>query len=123
MEHRKTTHLKVLGGFILGYEAYDFFLRFLIYFIFRQWGREGERDRNISVWLPLACPPLGTWSATQACALTGNQTNDPLVCRPVLNPLSHTSQGRVYGLFMGVSLECELSDLFESLCPGCEVRS
>ena len=27
--------------------------------------------------LPLACPQLGTWPATQACALTGNQTSDP----------------------------------------------
>ena len=38
-------------------------------------------------------PPTGTWPETQACALTGNQTSDPLVCRLVLNPLSHTSQG------------------------------
>ena len=38
-------------------------------------------------------PPLGTQPATQACALTGNQTSDSLVHRPVLNPLSHTSQG------------------------------
>ena len=29
-------------------------------------------------------------------ALTGNQTSDPLVCRPVLNPLSHTSQGYLH---------------------------
>ena len=26
--------------------------------------------------LPLACPQLGTWPATQACALTGNLTGD-----------------------------------------------
>ena len=32
--------------------------------------------------------------ATQACALTGNQISDPLVCRPVLSPLSHNSQGK-----------------------------
>ena len=35
-------------------------------------GREKERERNISVWLPVMWPPLGTWPATQACALTGN---------------------------------------------------
>ena len=63
------------------------------YFIFRQRGREEERERNISVWLPLTLPLLGTWPTTQACALTGNQTCDLLVCRLVLNPLSHTSQG------------------------------
>ena len=44
--------------------------------------------------LPLECPLLGTWPATQACALAGNQTGDPLVLRLVLNPLSHTSQGQ-----------------------------
>ena len=37
------------------------------------------------------CPPLGTWPATQACALIGNRICDPLVHRPALNPLSHTS--------------------------------
>ena len=42
----------------------------------------------------LSCGPLlGAWPATQACALTGNQTCNPLVCRLVLNPLSHASQG------------------------------
>ena len=38
-------------------------------------------------------PLPGTWPATQACALTGNRTRDPLVLRLVLSPLSHTSQG------------------------------
>ena len=42
--------------------------------------RGKERERNINVWLPLTCPPLGTWPATQACAPTGNRTSDPLVC-------------------------------------------
>ena len=31
---------------------------------------------------------------TQACALTGNLTDDPLVSRPALNLLSHTSRAR-----------------------------
>ena len=56
-------------------------LRFSL-FIFRERGREGERERNINVWLPLMWPLLGTWPATQACALTGNQTRDPLVHSP-----------------------------------------
>ena len=54
---------------------------------------EEERERNISVWLPLMLFLLGTWPTTQACALTGNRTGDLLVHRPVLNPLSHTSHG------------------------------
>ena len=47
--------------------------------------------------LPLMCPLLGAWPATQACALTGNETDDPLFPRSVLNPLSHTSQGSCCG--------------------------
>ena len=35
-------------------------------------------------------PQPGTWPTTQACALTGNQTSNPLICRPALSPLSHT---------------------------------
>ena len=51
------------------------------------------RERSINVWLPLVHPQLRTWPTTQAYALTGNRTCDPLVHRPALNPLNHTSQG------------------------------
>ena len=70
------------------------FLKIFYLFLDRGEGREKERERNINVWLPLTCPALGTWPTTQAWALTGNQTSDPLVHRPALNPLSHTSQGQ-----------------------------
>ena len=40
--------------------------------IFREREREKQRERNINVWLPLERPLLGTWPATQACALTRN---------------------------------------------------
>ena len=40
------------------------------------------------MWLPVVHPLLGTWHITQAYALTGNRTCDPLVCRPTLNPLA-----------------------------------
>ena len=66
---------------------------FVCLFVEREEGREKERERNSNMWLPLTCPLLGTWPATQACALTGNRTSNTLVCRPALNPLSHTSQG------------------------------
>ena len=52
-------------------------------------------DRYIHL-LPLAYPQWGTWLATQACALIGNQTSDLLVHGLVLNPLSHTSEGRFF---------------------------
>ena len=70
------------------------FLRFYLS-IFRERGREEERERSINVWLPLARPLLGTWPATQARALTGKGISDPLVCRPALKILSSTSQGVV----------------------------
>ena len=66
----------------------SFFLRaffkedFIYLFLERRQGKGKERERNINVWLPLMCPPLNTWPATQACALTGNQTSDPLVHSP-----------------------------------------
>ena len=74
---------------------YNLFNFLKILFIFREEGREKEREGNINVWLPLLCPLLGTWPTTQACALTGNRTSNPLVLRPVLNPLSYTSQGQI----------------------------
>ena len=74
--------------------SFSFFKKDFIYvFLDRGEGREKERERNISVWLPLTHPLLGTWPATQAYTLTGSRTGGPLVHRPVLNPLSHTSQG------------------------------
>ena len=80
-----------------------FFLRLFIYlFIYFQRGE--ERRRNINVWLPLLHPLLRTWPATQACVLSGNQTGNPLVCRPALNPLSHTNQGISYTVMMIASI-------------------
>ena len=73
------------------------FLRFYLY-IFRERGREGEGGGENIYQLPLTCPLLGTWPATQASTLTGNRTGDRLVHRLVLNPLSHTSQGFPYSL-------------------------
>ena len=38
---------------------------------------------------------MGTEPATQAYALTGNQTSDLSVCRMIPNQLSHTDQGYI----------------------------
>ena len=65
---------------------------FFVY-LFLETGGGRYRETKIHVWLPLTRPILGTWPAAQAGALTGNQTSDPLVCRLLLSPLSHTSQG------------------------------
>ena len=73
--------------------SFFFFLR-LYLFIFRQRGREGERDREKHQCMVASrMSHMGNWPATQACDLTGNRTSNPLLHRPVLNPLSYTSQG------------------------------
>ena len=73
---------------------WTFSLNCIYLFLERGEGKEKERERNINVWLPLVHPLLGTWPTTQARALTGNRTGDPLVCGLALSPLSHTSQGK-----------------------------
>ena len=50
-----------------------FFKDFVYLFLDKGEWKEKERERNISVWLPLMHPLSGPWPATQACALTGNQ--------------------------------------------------
>ena len=63
-------------------------------FIYLGTGREGEREREKHQCLvAFHTLPLGTWPATQACALTGNRTGNLLVCSLALNLLSHTSHG------------------------------
>ena len=74
-------------------DFFIFFKGFIYLFLERRDKREKERERNINVWMPLVCPLQGTWPTTQACALTGNGTSNPLVHRLALSPLSHTSQG------------------------------
>ena len=84
---------------ICNYPSY-FFKTLFIYL--REKGRKGEKGRETSMcnryinWLPLTRSQLGTWPAPQACALTRNRICDLLVHRPVhrpvLNPLSLTSQ-------------------------------
>ena len=73
--------------------AINFFKDFIYLFLERGERREKERERTVNVWLLLAHPQLGTKPATQACALPGKSTCNPLVHRPELNPLSYTSQG------------------------------
>ena len=63
-------------------------------------GREKERARNVDVWEkhPLAAcytPQPGAWPKTQACCPDWELNRDPLVRRPTLNPLSHTSKSSI----------------------------
>ena len=95
-------------------------LKRLYIFIFRERGGEGkeqERERNITVWLPLVYLLLGTWPEIQVCALTGNRTGDPLVHKSAFNPLSHTSQGRNYFLkFLRLGLPPKMEAQVDTLC-------
>ena len=51
---------------------YSKFLKDFYSFTFLERGEWRKKERrNINVWLPLVHPLLGTWPATQACALTG----------------------------------------------------
>ena len=54
----------------------------------------------------LYAPSQGPGLLPQACALTGNQTGNFLVCRKMPNPLSHTSQGPSYVLW-SILLDCD----------------
>ena len=85
-EQSKVYLITINGIIVLG--PVVLFKKILLIYLERREGKEKDRERNISVWLPLATCPT-----TQACALTGNRTGDPLVCSLALNPLSHTSQG------------------------------
>ena len=73
---------------------------FLRFYLFLERGKGGrKRWREISVCGCLSCTTY--WPTTQACALTGNGTGDPLVHRLALNPLSDTSQGHM-SIWVGV---------------------
>ena len=77
----------------------NFFKVLFIYFLERgKGGRERGRETSMCCCLSRGLP-LGTWPTTQACALTGNRTSNPLVHRAALNPLSHTSQGSFFFFF------------------------
>ena len=67
---------------------YLHFLKIFYLFIFRERRREGDTEGEKHQYVVAS----HIWPETQACALTGNRTGDPLVHRPALNPLNHTSQ-------------------------------
>ena len=52
-----------------------------------------------------APPTVETWPATQACALTGNRTGNPLIHRLALIPLNRTSQGSSGVFELSISLK------------------
>ena len=72
---------------------FSFFFKRFYLFIFRERGKQGEREGEKHQCVVAShTPPTGDPAETQACTQTGNPINDPLIGRPLLNPLSHTSQ-------------------------------
>ena len=74
--------------FLLLYRFY--FLINILFIYFQREGKGGRKEGEKHQYVVLSHTSP---TATQACALTGNQTGDPLVHRPALSPLSHVSQG------------------------------
>ena len=107
-------------------------LRKIFLFIYFQREGKGGRKRGKELLMFgcfLQAPHQGTWPGTQACAPTGNRTSDPLVHRPALNPLSHTSQLFVFTFnctsityFCGISHSPPkfTSYLLCHICPNCD---
>ena len=75
-----------------------YFLKDFIYYLFLETGREGERrETSMGCLSHAANLGGGRWGrirpTSQACAQTGSQTDNLLLCSRMPNPLSHTSQG------------------------------
>ena len=86
----------------------------------REGKREGEKHQSV---VASHVPLLGTWPTTQACALTGNRTCNPLVHRLAFNPLSHTSQGE-FLIFEGCHspfVLTHLQTIFAMTIPCCVI--
>ena len=81
-----STYASILAG-----TPIPFFFKDFIYLFFR----EGRGGRN-NVWLPLTYFPPQTWPATQAYALDWELNQQPFNLQAGTEPLSHTSQGRVW---------------------------
>ncbi|KAF6094938.1 hypothetical protein HJG60_012001 [Phyllostomus discolor] len=75
-----------------GVRLYDFVfnLRLFIYLVLERGERREKGEKHPRVLLCM--PQLRTESATQACALTRNQTSDLLVCGMEPNQLNYTGQ-------------------------------
>ena len=82
------------SGFVAN-SIFLFFYKDFIY-LFLERGEEREKEEEKHQCVVASHMPLLTWPETQACALTGNRTSEPLVSRLALSPLSYTSQGSIF---------------------------
>ena len=95
----KFAEVKLLDHMVV---SFLFFKKIL--FMFRERGKEEEREAKKHQCVVASCaPPTGDLACNPGIALTGNWTGDPSVLRPALSPLSHTSQGE-FLIFWGASI-------------------
>ena len=93
-----------------GTSARAFYFKDLFIYLFLE--RRGRKRGRLQCVVASHAPPTGgTWPPTHACALTGNQTSDPLVHRSALNPLSHNSQNMDPFLFVFLNLHPRICSL------------
>ena len=83
-----------VGAIIIFILFYRFYL-----FIFREGKTGRKRDRNISVWLSLTHPSLGTWPATQACALDRASNQQPFASQASTQPTKPHQPGHYFHIF------------------------
>ena len=89
-------HWKTLGPMSLTavfVESGKFFRKNFLKFIFRDRGKEGERERETMIGCPVLRALARSKLEAQACALTGNRTGDLSLYRAMPCLLSHTGQG------------------------------
>ena len=74
-------------------QSWVFFLKDFIYLFLEEMEGEREGEEHLCMVASHMSPVGDLAHNLDLCPSTGNQTSDPLVRRPALNPLSHTSQG------------------------------
>ena len=80
---------------------------YVIFFIylFLERAREGERDRNISVWFPLTRPAPGIWPAIQARALEWESNQQPFGLQASTQSTEATPARAVCDIFQTINVK------------------
>ena len=91
---------------------FSFLKDFIYSFVERGEGREKDRERSISVWLPLACPPTGDLACNPGMCPDWESICQPFGSQPTLNPLSYTNQSEIHFIFLLVPLVLEVHKYF-----------
>ena len=71
-----------------------------ICFLERGEGKEKERQRHISVWVPLTPSLLGTWPETQTCALDWESNQRPFDSQACTQSTELHQPGLTFNIFM-----------------------